>query len=736
MATLTESCAQVSDVGARESHNAGFAATSEKSHEQLTLLPLRENIDLYPGSPQEDGSPTWVLHDPVTNRFAEIGWQEFEIVHRWHLANIDAIVMAVNSETTLDIDANDVRIVLMFLRRQQFLKIEPKTLFEMGKAAWQVRSGFLSFLVSHYLFFRIPLLRPDTFLLKTLWLVRPVFSRFFRFALIAIALTGFFLVMRQWDVFMRTTVHFFTLDSLGFYFAAVLVAKCIHELGHAYSCKYYGLHVPVIGLAFLAFVPFLYTDTSESWKLTSRTKRFNIVAAGMAAECGVAVACTFGWSILPPGALRDAAYFLATTSWFMTLLVNISPFMRWDGYYLLSDMVGIKNLQPRSIELAKWRVREWILGFGDSPPEDLPRTTHRFMIVYAFGVWLYRVSVFFGIALMVYHFFLKALGIVLGGIEIIWFIWLPVQREMIVWYRRRKEMCWNKQSIFSVSLMLLLFALFALPWKNYVLLPGVIRPASFVELYPSVSAKIEKVYVKENQQVDAGAPLFDLDSTELNFHTEQALAEIRFSQALLQRSANENTLLREQREVAIQQNNSAVQLYHGLQKKKAQLHIEAPFAGVIVHIPEAIQPGISVSENTVLGVFADPKSFIIAAYADAEQIDALHTGAEGKFYPENSREAPLTVILTEISTVNSEFLAEPLLASVNKGPIAVEYKKDKEYKPMYSVFLVQFAPENSSEGIVSTKIQRGYIRVASERRSYASQVWHNFHSLLIRESGF
>ena len=89
---------------------------------------LRADVDLYPSVAQADGSPTWVLHDHVGNRFVEIGWLEFEIISRWRLADAQAIVTAVNRETALTIDANDIKRTGLFLDSQQFLTSDRQAL--------------------------------------------------------------------------------------------------------------------------------------------------------------------------------------------------------------------------------------------------------------------------------------------------------------------------------------------------------------------------------------------------------------------------------------------------------------------------------------------------------------------------------------------------------------------------------------------------------------------------------
>ena len=122
-------------------------------------------------------------------------------------------------------------------------------------------------------------------------------------------------------------------------------------------------------------------------------------------ELAIAAFASLLWSFLPEGALRSAAFLLATTTWLLTLGVNLNPFMRFDGYFLLSDLLEVGNLQQRSFALARWWLREQLFGFAEQPPELLPRSLRRGLVIYAFCTWLYRFFLFLGIALLVYMLF-------------------------------------------------------------------------------------------------------------------------------------------------------------------------------------------------------------------------------------------------------------------------------------------------------------------------------------------
>ena len=91
------------------------------------------------------------------------------------------------------------------------------------------------------------------------------------------------------------------------------------------------------------FFPFLYTDTTDAWRLRNHKERLLINFAGILTELHLALFATFAWAILPDGGLKSVAFFIATTSWISSLAINVSPFMRFDGYYVFSDWLKAEN---------------------------------------------------------------------------------------------------------------------------------------------------------------------------------------------------------------------------------------------------------------------------------------------------------------------------------------------------------------------------------------------------------
>ena len=125
-------------------------------------------------------------------------------------------------------------------------------------------------------------MRPDAWLERTAPFLAWIFGRPFLYATVGAGLLGLFLASRQSEALATALGYFFNLEGLAFYAIATAAAKVAHELGHALAAKRRGLRVPTVGVAFLVMMPVLYTDTSESWKLTRRADRFAVAGAGIA----------------------------------------------------------------------------------------------------------------------------------------------------------------------------------------------------------------------------------------------------------------------------------------------------------------------------------------------------------------------------------------------------------------------------------------------------------------------
>ena len=307
---------------------------------------------------------------------------------------------------------------------------------KIASAARSAHHGLFRKILHGYLYFRIPLLHPEP-LLRLLWpVVSLMATRTFLLLTGLAAMAGLYLSSHKTDELAASAYSAFTWGGLLPFAIGYAVIKLLHELGHAFVAWRHKIPVPSAGIAVMLFTPVLYTETSAAWRLPKKP-RMLIGAAGMMVELAVAAWALLVWVFLNDGPLRAVLFSAATTGWIMTLAVNLSPLMRFDGYFLLSDLTGIANLHERSFALARWFIREALLGIRQPKPEnwDTPHTVG--LVLFAIATWIYRLVLYLGIALLVYHFAIKLAGMLLFAVEVWWFIALPFWQEGRLWWANR-----------------------------------------------------------------------------------------------------------------------------------------------------------------------------------------------------------------------------------------------------------------------------------------------------------
>ncbi|MCX7153612.1 MAG: hypothetical protein NT115_14155 [Proteobacteria bacterium] len=311
-------------------------AKPEEKAKPVKLPKLRQDLKLHPGPHHRDGSPSWRILDPVRNRFYEIGLLEFELLARWaDHPSVEELIDAVIDETPISPTEEEVGGFISFLVNNQLIVPgDAEALGELRRRWMAAKRPWYEQLFHNYLFFRIPLIRPDAFLERTLPVAELFYTRIFALVVLVVFCADIYLVSREWDELTRTFTFFFNLQGGLYFLLAGSFSKVIHEFAHAYTAKRYGVRVPAMGLAFLVMWPFLYTDTSETWKLADRKKQIAIASAGVLAELALACFATLLWVITQEGAMKSIFFILATTTWVMTLAVNASPLMRFDGYFV------------------------------------------------------------------------------------------------------------------------------------------------------------------------------------------------------------------------------------------------------------------------------------------------------------------------------------------------------------------------------------------------------------------
>jgi len=489
-----------------------------------------------------------------------------------------------------------------------------------------------------------------------------------------------------------------------------------------------------MGIAFRVLYPLLYSDVTDAWRLRSAQKRLQIDAAGMAAELTLAGFATFMWSFLPDGSARDACFFVAAVSWVLGLAINLNPFMKFDGYYIFSDWLGISNLQARSSALGVWWLRRVLFDVEPDKPEPFSPKMTRTLVLYAYCMWIYRLFLFIGIALLVYHLTFKALGIILFVIEIVFFIALPVLKELSVWWRCRKEIMSMRRARLSLGILALLAGVTLVPFSTTLRLPAVVRPVERAQIFPPDDGVIEHLLVKNGDHVVKGQEIANLTSRSLEYEVRKARARVVLARFQTTRPLAEQSK-RSLRGVWQKELKTEEEALDGFNRRINRMQLHAPIDGMVDGLADGLADGDTVNNGQMLMRIEGKGRMEVVAYLNEEQALRWQKGS-GRFVPDILSRKSVDAEFIELDLGGLSSLPHRELAALHGGSIPVEQAvlNDDELQPKSGLYRAKFLL-NETTGRELSGV-RGVLHIKGKPASLANRIYRQIVLTLLRESSF
>jgi len=245
--------------------------------------------------------------------------------------------------------------------------------------------------VSSFFSWRFPLVDPERFLRATVPLVRPLFG--WTGAVIWLVVVAPAVVMAgvHWTDLTRDFLdRLFSAQTLVALWLLFPVIKALHELGHAFATKAFGGEVHDMGVMFLVFTPVPYVDASSASAFQSKWRRILVGAAGMLVEVFLAALALYVWLSVEPGAVSALTNNTILIAGLTTILFNANPLLRYDGYYILADLLEIPNLRQRSTAYLGYLCERYLFGRRDAEPPIATPGERAWFIVYAAASFVYR----------------------------------------------------------------------------------------------------------------------------------------------------------------------------------------------------------------------------------------------------------------------------------------------------------------------------------------------------------
>jgi len=678
-------------------------------------------------APDDRGEPAYTLHNPVSNAYYKIDWVAFEILSRLSQHKTAMTLKeAVEKETTLKISSQQIRDIIQFLEQNGLLSLRDQKMLHRASAKmpWWKRA------FHNYLYLSIPLFEPQHFLEKTYKNVAWAFHPFFLKSMMALLAVMIVMTLPRLDEFLRTFPGMMSAEGALAALIVLFFVKVVHEFAHAYTATRYGVKVPHMGVALIVMYPVLYTETTGSWAISSRRARFHIGMAGIMAELCLAALFLVLWHISPAGGMAQSlAFIVVVVSLISSLVVNLNPLMRFDGYYMFSDATGFDNLQNRSCAFARYNLRKFLFGWNDAPPEDISKKNQDFLSAFGFALLIYRFFLFCGIAILVYNVFFQPLGFILMLAELTWFIFMPVLSELKIWWNNRARILSSRRALIPAFVTGVVFIILLLPWKTTLAIPAMVHAGKHETIYPPSPSRVVRLLVQDGESVETGQILAELDSPELDYQIQMAEHELGRLETLRRRGQSMVQPLQshELSETAIEKARLKLQK---LVEQKELLVIKSPFKGIIRDMRQDVIEDRYIAPSEALFTVVNPETTTVSAYATENEREKIMKNRDAVFVSQFHNLRIEGLLIDQAADAGDTAIAWPELSSIYNGPIAADLGAEGVITSRRSIYEVNA----SAASPAPDRTERGYLYVSSPPSSILINFFKELVSFIRHET--
>ena len=583
-----------------------------------------------------------------------------------------------------------------------------------------------------------------------------VFSRKFLGAALLLCAIALGIAMMRGDALiaeLRTAAHRFNPNMLFSLAAVTVAAKVVHELAHALVCRKFGGNCREIGVLLLVGMPCLYCDVTSIWMIPERRKRMLVGAAGILVELLLAAGAVVLWNASAPGLFHDLCLQLAVVCSVATVLFNGNPLLRYDGYFVLTDLVGITNLAERSDAALRMLLGRWYCG-DEYVIHNVDSRMRRSDIwaAYALCSWAYRLV----LTLAVWWFLRKALmpfGLTFSADAVL----LLTLFGMVVWPVKRMlgsvrdglgngQVDGRRLSLRGGATLLVAMALLLWPWPNQVAAPAVAYVQGGRHLFVAAPGVIESC--KQLGDVVGPGELvarlsnvdLDLEVARLQSDAERKRAEVGH----LERRRIEDPTAGDELPAARKASQSADERLRLCQMEFARLRITAPIGGKLLPLPQSLAHSLAGTEPThrqqlsssplesenrgrflvagtplcTVGDAARREAVLVVDQRDIELVRP-DAAARCRFDATGTRVWRGRVVE---STVMRAADAPPELVAA--GQLALESSADGSRRPVDRYFLVRVVIEEDAQALPIGAV--GEVRIDAAGRSLLARGWRVF----------
>lgn len=726
------------------------------------VLPLRMRPDLSIRYHRYQGRPYWVVKEPIGLKYYRFQEEEYSILRMLDgTISFDDIKERFEKDyAPQKISLQDLQHFIGMLHRSGLLITDAEGQgMQLRKRRDETVRRELMQKFSNVLALRFKGIDPErllNFLAPfTNWFFTKWAAMFFGF----MALCALLLVGVNYDEF-RTRLpafhEFFGPENWIYLGCTLAITKVLHEFGHGLSCKKFGGECHEIGVMILVLTPCLYCNVSDSWLLPNKWHRATIGAAGMYVEIVLATIATYLWWFSEPSTTFNniclSVMFICSVS---TVLFNGNPLLRFDGYYILSDVSEIPNLRQKSSKILQRYFSEYCLGIEQQEDPFLPQRNQWFFASYTIAAVMYRWVVVFSILLFLNKvlepYGLKSLGQIIAGMSLLGLVGQPAYQAYKFLSTPGKMHQVKKNRLFAtIGVAAALIAAFL-----YVPLPYSVKCALEVQpkdasiAYAMVPGTLKEVLVKPGDEVKEGDVLAVLTNDDLEMSVQQLEVELALYQQQIdtlsyhlnnRERLEEAGRIPELRELATSTREQLERQRLDLEKLK----VKAPSSGIVMAPPykknppsnehELPQWSGSLLDPENLGAFlqphdaicriGDPATYECLLAVDQSDLNSVRPGQSVRYKLDSyAGEVFETEVADESSISREPMKTMPQSMAVQAGgQVPTRTDASGMPVPLSATYQVTVPVKENTDRLYRIG-QRGRAKISADPMSLGRRVW-------------
>jgi putative peptide zinc metalloprotease protein len=690
------------------------------------------------------GQLWYVLENPSNNKFSRISTEAYRFIAMLDGRRTVAQAWDICNEQLGDQTPTQGEVIQLlgqlYCSNLLYAEVPSDTESLFNRYQQRVRRQVQGYL-TNLLFVRIPLVDPDHFLDRWVGVFGRIFSWFGLVLWLALMAVGLYFIIGNIGELIRQSSDLLAPNNLILLYLSLVVIKVFHEFGHAFACKKFGKvggtggQVHTIGVMFLVFVPLPYMDASSAWAFRKKWYRVIVGTAGMMIELAVAAVAAIFWANTSTGTPHIIAYnviFIASVS---TLLFNGNPLLRFDGYYILSDLLEIPNLSQRCRQYLYYLVKRYSWGLKKALNPAHTYGERVWFVFYGLASTAYRVFICIRILLFLNDRLPQELFILVPifafGAVFTW-VFIPLGR-FLRFLATGPELPRNRARAVGstlAGLCLIVVCLGVLRAPDHCRVEGIVEPVQLAIVHGASDGFVTGFLPSGTKVAPEGTPLIEASNPELEAEKKSLAAE--------RRGLETRRRLAETEEIAAAQ--ILDEQLDALDEKTARVEFE--LSSLNLHSPLSgtwVAPGIDKTKGAYLrrgqqiGFVANLDDTIIRATA-GQEVAAMLLEQAYKQVEIRAKGRPMSMLtgqIEKISPSGQEVLPSQALGYAAGGTMPTASQDPRDARSAEMFFEIRIRPEPDSPVRLLTG-QRVVVRIQMSSKPLAAQWWQSLRQLFQR----